>query len=619
MAFERLLRAMGMDKIMKKIEDEEQASIPITEGTRVEGLMPDVNKEYREEILLEKYREAEKAAAEAAAEGAPAEEPAPAAEEAAEETAAVAAEEEAAEETAAEEAATEEPAADTPAEEQPEEKEAAEEKPAAAQGTPEEVLMYHFERIASIPHGSGNTKALSDALVRFAKEHGYEYMQDETNNVIITAPATPGYENEAPIALQGHIDMVCAQKPGCEIDMEKEPIRIVRDGDWLRAEGTTLGADDGIAVAMMLAILDDPSIGHPLLECIFTADEEIGLIGANALDLSGLQSRRLLNLDNEEEGIFCAGCAGGAQIEADIYGFTKKRRGAVYEIELSDLTGGHSGMAIGDGNANAFVLMARLLDAMFEMYPLYLVSLSGGDADNAIPRHCSAVIAVKGLEADEDRQSFEEELFAAMEGLAEEYSDTDPALSWTVTAHEDGGEKQKVKSFGRGSTRRMLSYLINMPTTVLRRVPGDVTRMQTSINAGVVTTNSEGLHVTFMARSNINAHIDMLIRRVETLTELAGGEAAATSSYPAWEYANESAFRDKLIKIYSGMFGKEPKVEIIHAGLECGILADKLDGLDCIATGPDLYDVHTSDERMNIPSANAVFEFVKAVVSSHDE
>ena len=597
MSWQRFLEMIGIAEPETKTEPE--AAVAETEaaaGTEPAG-----------EPAAEAAAETEPEAAVAETEAAGEPEMAPAAvEEAAQEAA-----EEPAAEPEKEAEAAEEPAAEPEqeAEAAGESAEEPESEPAGEEGSdPGTAVLAYFEKIAAIPHGSGNTKALSDAIAKFAADHGYECVQDEADNVIITAPATPGYEQEPPISLQGHIDMVCASDPDRVIDMEKEAVTIVRDGEWMHAEGTTLGADNGIAVAMMLAILGDPSIPHPLLECIFTTGEEVGMCGAEKLDLTSLKSRRLLNLDSEEEGIICAGCAGGSVLQAHIPAKYKKKKGYLYEVEISDLTGGHSGMSIGDGGANAIVLMARMLDELYEMQPISLVRIEGGDADNAIPRRCCAAFLADKL--------FGEELFSSVLQFTEEYRNTDPNLSWKITEPGTEGDRTKTGAFGRGGSRRMLSFLINMPSGVFERIPGDPHKVRTSINAGVVKTGETGIFVTFMGRSSINAHLDMMNRRVISLAGLAGGEAEVMYRHTAWEYREESAFRDEVCEIYRELFGREAGITVIHAGLECGILAGKVPGLDCLSIGPDILDVHTTKERLNITSAGEVYKFVLAILAA---
>ena len=464
-------------------------------------------------------------------------------------------------------------------------------------------VFHYFREISAIPRGSHHTKAISDHLVEFAKEKGLEYAQDEANNVIIAQKASEGCENAEPIALQGHIDMVLASEPDKEIDMLTEPVTIIEDGDWMKADGTTLGADNGIAVAMMLAALEDETLQHPYLECIFTSDEEVGLIGATSIDLSVLKSRRLLNLDSESEGVFCAGCAGGAEVVCRMPIKWKSRAGKVLKLKVAGLRGGHSGAEIHIGSANANVLMARMLLGLYEEFPFRLISMSGGDADNAIPTNSAASILL-------DKNADEEKVEALFRGIAEEmeleYKVTDPDMTWS-TGWE---ETDSVKAASKKNTAVLIGYLVSLPNGVTHMSPVIREMPQTSLNMGIVRTSKDGLKLEFMVRSSVNSQTSYLCDRLVCITKGFGGNPEIRSSYPAWEYRNDSPFRDLAVKTYTELTGQEPGVEIIHAGLECGILAGKVEGLDCISAGPDLENVHTVRERMRISSVENVWAFV---------
>lgn len=464
-------------------------------------------------------------------------------------------------------------------------------------------VFHYFREISAIPRGSHHTKAISDHLVEFAKEKGLEYAQDEANNVIIAKKASEGCENAEPIALQGHIDMVLASEPDKEIDMLTEPVTIIEDGDWMKADGTTLGADNGIAVAMMLAALEDETLQHPYLECIFTSDEEVGLIGATSIDLSVLKSRRLLNLDSESEGVFCAGCAGGAEVVCRMPIKWKSRAGKVLKLKVAGLRGGHSGAEIHIGSANANVLMARMLLGLYEEFPFRLISMSGGDADNAIPTNSAASILL-------DKNADEEKVEALFRGIAEEmeleYKVTDPDMTWS-TGWE---ETDSVKAASKKNTAVLIGYLVSLPNGVTHMSPVIREMPQTSLNMGIVRTSKDGLKLEFMVRSSVNSQTSYLCDRLVCITKGFGGNPEIRSSYPAWEYRNDSPFRDLAVKTYTELTGQEPGVEIIHAGLECGILAGKVEGLDCISAGPDLENVHTVRERMRISSVENVWAFV---------
>ncbi|MBQ9033602.1 MAG: aminoacyl-histidine dipeptidase [Lachnospiraceae bacterium] len=470
-------------------------------------------------------------------------------------------------------------------------------------------VFHYFRQIAAIPHGSHHTKAISDYLAAFAQERGLSYVQDEANNVIIAKEASEGCESAQPIALQGHIDMVLASEPDKEIDLLQEPITIVEDGDWLRADGTTLGADNGIAVAIMLAILEDETAAHPYLECIFTSDEEVGLIGASAIDLSGLKSRRLLNLDSEDEGVFCAGCAGGAEVVCRMPLRWKTRRGKVLNVKVSGLRGGHSGSEIHIGSANANVLLARMLYGLFEEYPMRLIRIGGGDADNAIPTNAAASVLFPHA-ADAEKV---ETLFRGLaEEMEQEYKVTDPGMTWKAEWEEADG----VKAASKKNTGNLLGYLMSVPNGVTHMSPVIRQMPQTSLNLGILRTDKEGVKLEFMVRSGVNSQASCLCDRLLCLTKGFGGEAAVRSSYPAWEYRQDSPFRDLCVSTYKELTGKDPGVEVIHAGLECGILAGKLEGLDCISAGPDLENVHTVKERMKISSVEKVWTFVRRLLEA---
>ena len=473
-------------------------------------------------------------------------------------------------------------------------------------------VFYYFRQISSIPRGSHHTKAISNYLAAFAEERGLEYIQDEVNNVIISKKASDGCEEADPIALQGHIDMVLASEPDKDIDLVKEPITIIEDGDWMCADGTTLGADNGIAVAMMLALLEDDTIAHPYLECIFTADEEVGLIGASAIDLSGLKSRRLLNLDSEKEGVFCAGCAGGAEIVCRMPLKWKSRRGKILALRVTGLRGGHSGSEIHIGSANANVLMARMLTGLFEEFPFRFIQMNGGDADNAIPTGTMASVLFSGSVDTEKAEA----LFRGIaEELEQEYKVTDPGMTWKA----EWKETDYVKAASKSNTENLIGYLVSVPNGVTHMSPVIREMPQTSLNLGIARTDKEGLTLEFMVRSGVNSQTSYLCDRLVYLTKGFGGEAEIRSSYPAWEFRQDSPFRDLAVRIYKELTGEEPGVEIIHAGLECGILAGKLDGLDCISTGPDLENVHTVRERMRISSVANVWTFVLQLLKAAGE
>ena len=532
---------------------------------------------------------------------------------AAAETAVAAVREPVVEETAAPAAPVEEPsveksAAEPAAEEpavaaakDPAAVEAAEAWPAA------DAVFHYFREIAAIPHGSHHTEQISEYLAGFAGKRGLSYVQDDTNNVIITKKASEGYENAEPIALQGHIDMVLAREPEKMIDLLTEPITILEDGDWMFADGTTLGADNGIAVAMMLAVLDSDSIRHPLLECIFTADEEVGLIGASAIDLSGLKSRRLLNLDSESEGVFCAGCAGGADVVCEMPVKKKSRQGQILRVKVSGLMGGHSGSDIHLGGANAIRLLARALYSAYTEIPFRLVSVQGGDANNAIPTNAEAGILVTG---EDDAGRIAELIARTGEQIAAEYKFTDPDMRWSAET-EENSESECVSN---KRTRIILEYLMSLPTGITHMNPVIKGMPQTSLNMGIIRMFKDRLQLEFMVRSGVNTQTGYLCDRLACISSGFGASSTVRSSYPAWEYRKDSPLRDLAVATYREMTGREAEVEVIHAGLECGILSGKLPGLDCLSAGPTMQNVHTVRERVSKSSVQNVWKFVLALL-----
>ena len=415
---------------------------------------------------------------------------------------------------------------------------------------PQGVFRF-FEELCAIPHGSRNCQAVSDWCAAFARERGLECHQDQAGNVIIIQEATPGYEAAAPVILQGHLDMVCEKEPGCTKDMAGEGLDLLVEDGCVRAKGTTLGGDDGIAVAMALAILDDQAIPHPRLEVVLTTDEEIGMLGAEALDAAPLRGRKLINVDSEEEGIFTVSCAGGSMAQCTLPVTRAPYGGAALEVTVRGLAGGHSGTEIHKGRANACVLLGRLLQAMAERTELRLVTAAGGGKDNAIAVEASAQVVV----SDDAVARQAAEALAA--DLSREYAAADPGLRVEAA-----------------------------PCTV-RETPMDWASTERAV---------------------------CIHRRLRTLMAQLGGTVSISGDYPAWEYRQDSSLRDLMTEVFQEQYGRKPKIEAIHAGVECGILSGKLPGLDCVSIGPNLLDIHTPRERMEIASVQRVWRFVLEVL-----
>ena len=467
---------------------------------------------------------------------------------------------------------------------------------------PKNVFRF-FEQMCAIPHGSYNTKAVSDWCVAFAKERGLEHYQDEMNNVILIKEASAGYEEAQPVILQGHLDMVCEKAPGCEKDMAREGLDLAVEGDYIYAEGTTLGGDDGIAVAMALAALDDESLPHPRLEVILTTEEEVGMDGAVALDVSPIRGRKLLNLDSEAEGVFTVSCAGGSMAACGLPVARAPFGGDILRVRVAGLTGGHSGAEIHKGRANANMLLGRLLRAMAAETELRLVSADGGLKDNAIPVAAEAVVA-----AEDGRKAK-----AAAERMAAcfqtEYRRSDPML--TVTAEEAAAAWQPMDASSTERTVRLLACAPNGVQTMSQDIHGLV---QTSLNLGILKTGENAVTASFCIRSSVDSEKEMLKDRLACLLAQLGGGVSFSGEYPGWAYRPDSPLRELMTEVYREQYGREPKVEAIHAGLECGLLAGKLPGLDCVSIGPDLLEIHTPREKMSISSVQRVWMFVREIL-----
>ena len=456
-----------------------------------------------------------------------------------------------------------------------------------------------FEEMCAIPHGSANTKAVSDWLMAFARERGLEAYQDQLNNVIIIKEATAGYENAPAVILQGHMDMVCEKAPDCEKDMEKEGLDLAVDGDTVYARGTTLGGDDGIAVAMALALLDADDIPHPRLEAVFTVDEEIGMLGAVGMeDVSMLRGRRMLNLDSEAEGVFTVSCAGGNLTKCTLPVCRETFGAEFLTVTVGGLRGGHSGVEIDKGLGNACMLLGRVLTACGRETALRLVSVSGGLKDNAIPREASAVVAA--ADAREIRA-----VCARLDAeLKNEYRTTDPEVFVSV---RDGGAGLPMDE---DSTRRILAFLTCAPNGIQAMSADIPSLVQTSLNLGILTTGDETVDASFCVRSSVDSQKQMLVERLECLTETLGGSVGVFGDYSGWEYRSDSPLRELLVEVFTEQYGHAPKIEAIHAGVECGIFAGKLPGLDCVSMGPDLTEIHTCRERLHIASVQRLWAMV---------
>ncbi|MBD5539808.1 MAG: aminoacyl-histidine dipeptidase [Lachnospiraceae bacterium] len=514
---------------------------------------------------------------------------------------------------------------------------------------PKKVFQY-FEEICSIPHGSGNVDAISDYLVEFAKEHGLWWKQDELKNVIMIKEASPGKEDRPAVMIQGHMDMVAVKEPDADIDMTKDGLRLSIDGDYVYAKDTSLGGDDGIALAYGLALLSDESISHPRMELVITTEEEVGMEGATGIDLSPCQGMQMLNIDSEEEGQFVAACAGGIRVngripvervqieessgkeERENEEWANEERGYKEclrkKIMLTGFAGGHSGTEIGRNGGNANIVLGWFLNELSKRVDITIYEMQGGLKDNAIPVEAYAVIGngtdskealgTDGKENMGERRKLWEKKFAdccdrLQKEMQSRFLATDPECRVVVTDCAKD-ENAFLSGLRTDDSKKILAFLAEAPNGVQAMCEEPEGLVQTSLNLGIMKLEEKGLQTAFSLRSSVAKEKEELKERVCSLIEKYNGLVTTTGDYPAWEYKKESPLREKMIAVYEKQYGKKPLVLSLHAGLECGILAAKKPGLDCVSFGPDILDIHTTRERMSISSVERVWEFLVEVV-----
>ena len=477
---------------------------------------------------------------------------------------------------------------------------------------PQNVFAF-FEQLTKIPHGSGNTEQMSDFLISFAKERNLECRKDTVGNVIIKKNASVGYEEHKPVMIQGHMDMVLVKDPESQFDLSGQALELEINNDYLTAKETSLGADDGIAVAYMLALLDGEHYIHPPLECIITVDEEVGMEGATALDLSDLNGKRLINIDTEEEGEFVVSCAGGVRVTGEFAvfeePFLRDDTKLCIQFELIGLQGGHSGTEIDKGRANANVLMGKLMARLYREEKIALLSLSGGLKDNAIPIDAKMIICV-----DSKKQKCIEQISRDfIKNVKEEYKEIEPDLGLVMSVIEPND-----KGFFVATEKlEMLSvFFEQIPNGVIRMSEELVGLVETSLNLGIIEMQENNLKITFAIRSSVAEQKEKLKLKITKLMELNGGNVSLYGDYPEWEYQKESELRKTMVRMYEEMYQKSPKILSIHAGLECGIIAKKIKNLDCISIGPDMKDIHTTKEVLSISSTKRVWEFLLKVLAN---
>ncbi len=472
-----------------------------------------------------------------------------------------------------------------------------------------ELAFKYFEEICQIPHGSGNEKAISDYLKRFGENLGLETIQDESLNIIIKKPATPGYENCPGVILQGHMDMVCEKNKDTNHNFETDPLKLRVDGDFIYASGTTLGADNGIAVAMGMAVLSSDNLAHPALEVLITTDEEAGMSGAMALDGSNLSGEYIINLDSEEEGYLLVSCAGGVTATSSLnsqYTAIDTNKQALL-VEIKGLLGGHSGMDIIKQRANSNILMGRLLNLLCVDFEL--ASVSGGSKNNAIPREAEAIIVVDKANVEKAKRCIEEinDLFK------NEFSTFDPNLSIICS-------ETVVDKVFTCDTKNNVIKLLNLIPNGIQTMSMDIAGLvQSSTNLGVVSTTDNEVNFECAVRSSVSTLKEDITNKMELLVTNLGGKLVLESDYPAWEYVRDSKLENICIDVYEKLTGKKPIIMAIHAGLECGLLLDKLPHAQAISLGPDMFEVHTPNEHLSISSTKNTWEYLVEILKNMNQ
>jgi dipeptidase D len=467
-------------------------------------------------------------------------------------------------------------------------------------------VLHYFSEISAVPRGSKNNTAISNYLAEFAKSRGLQYVQDEYENVVIIKEASSGYEDAPAIILQGHMDMVCEKTNDCTHDFLTEGIELYVDGDYIHADRTTLGADNGIAVAYVLAMLDDTSLNHPRLEAVITTDEETGMDGAMGVDVSILKGRYMINADSENEGVLWTSSAGGLTSTCELPINRISDKGLRINIAISDLQGGHSGAEIDKNRTNATKLLGRLLFELREQVGFSLIDMMGGLKDNAIPRDSSANLFLLPGDLEVFDKKFEE----LVKKYKTELVSSEPYLEIQATNLGEG----EYRFLHPTSFEKVLFLLVNTPNGVQvmsTDIPGLV---ESSLNLGVFKVEEEKAMYCFSVRSSVNSYKQYLTDELQYMAQFLGGEFFVRGQYPAWEFKKDSALREHLIKVFKEQYGHEPKLEAVHAGLECSFFAEKLPGVDIVSLGPEMHDIHTPKERLSISSTIRVYKYLEKVI-----
>lgn len=468
-----------------------------------------------------------------------------------------------------------------------------------------ERVLALFKKICEIPRPSRREERIADFICAFAEKQGYTPYRDELNNVFVTVPATDGYEDVAPILLQGHTDMVCEKNADSSHDFSRDGIKYEEKDGFLVAPETTLGADDGVAVALMLFVIEGGVPAHGKIECLFTASEEVGLDGAKGFDYSRITARRMINLDGENERVITVGCAGGVRSSVLFASRLTEPSGAFLKLSVRGLKGGHSGVDIGQGLANAIGILTDVLCEIYTATPLSLVSIKGGDKDNAIPREAFAVIAVEDSDAAK----------AIAARFAEEVRGTMTAAdaAFSLAAEDEEGEIRAMMD--AGTTRAVLSFLATVKCGVMSMSASLPSLVEYSKNLAAVFSDERGVRVSLSTRSAREWQLDKSVREIDILASLCHAMTHHASRYPGWEYAGESAIADEYTKVYKRLFDSEITRETVHAGLECGIIKGAIPEMDAISAGPNMHGIHAVGESLDLASLGR-FAFAVATLLS---
>lgn len=468
---------------------------------------------------------------------------------------------------------------------------------------PERVFKY-FKEICALPHGSENMEEIAGYCMAFAEKHSLKAIRDKANNVVIFKNGSPGYERAEPVILQGHLDMVCQKEEGCDINFLTDPLTLYTDGDFLRAKGTTLGADNGIAVAMILAILESDKLLHPPIEAVFTTDEEIGMVGAMALDMSVLKGKKMINLDAEEDDTLTVSCAGGSDFKVTAPISRKENQGYAITVTLKGLMGGHSGVEINSGRVNANILAGRFLNHMHSLLSFNIISIDGGEKGNAIPNCCTISLCV------EDPKGFTDEATKYLEIIKSEISQREPAFCYSIALQERGEQSVIIKEL----KDKLIYILLCAPNGVAEMSAEIKGLVETSLNLGVLKTEKDSILLHFTLRSNKKSALIFLEEKLETFFGVINCSIETSGHYPPWEFKENSSLQKLYKESFLNQYGRQPKIEAIHAGLECGVFASRIKGLDCIAMGPMLFDVHTVNERLSISSVEQTYKLLLKIL-----